>query len=194
MTEGKRHWRNFLLDVRYQVTFTLPMVLLAAALFAGLGYIAMNKAETATKIGINQIDETGSAYLENADDMRQTLRDRERSIDIGIVLIGLGLCVALGLYGVVLSHRVAGPMYRLNAELAKLRAGQVTPVTPLRKGDHLVEFYDGFCQATLALREREQREVEVLRRVIASAESEGVANEKIEPLRNRLHAKEVALG
>jgi hypothetical protein len=197
MTEGqriKRSWRNFLLDARYQVTFTLPMVLLAGALFAGLGYVAMKKAETATKIGINQIEETGSAYLENAEETRAALLRRERSIDIGIVIVGVLLCLGLAMYGVVLSHRVAGPLYRLNLELNKLRDGKLEPATALRKGDHLIELYDAFRGASAAVREREQREVEILRQAIAAAEESGIAAEQIEPLRARLSAKEVALG
>jgi len=190
----KRHWRNFLLDARYQVTFTLPMVLLATALFAGLGYVAMSKAETATKIGINQIDETGSAYLESVEETRTTLLRRERSIDIGIVLVGLVLCLGLALYGVVLSHRVAGPLYRLRLELGKLRDGKLEPVSPLRKGDHLLELYDSFSRASAALREQEQREVDILRKTISAAEASGTTSEQLEPLRARLHAKEVALG
>jgi len=154
----------------------------------------MSKAETATKIGINQIDETGSTYLENADEMRTTLLRRERFIDIGIVLVGLVMCLGLTLYGVVLSHRVAGPLYRLRIELGKLRDGKLEPATALRKGDHLLELYDSFSRASDALREREQHEVEVLREAISAAEAGGTNSELLEPLRARLHAKEVALG
>ncbi len=191
---SKRRWRNYLVDVRYQATFTLPMVLVAAALFAGLGHVAMRKAESATKIGITQIEATGT-YLENAADNREALLNRERAIGYGIVVVGILLCLGLASFGLVLSHKVAGPLYRLRVELGKLRDGSFAPVAPLRAGDSLIDFYDRFRKAHDAMRVREQRDVHVFRRVIEAAEQEGTKNtEQLATLRARLEAKEAGLG
>ncbi|MFC1611331.1 hypothetical protein ACFL6C_10245 [Myxococcota bacterium] len=192
----KRRWRNFLLDTRYQVTFTLPMILIAAALFAGLGYVATRKAESATKIGINQIEQTGAAYLEDVSATRDALLQRERVIKLGIIVVGILLCLTLAIYGIILTHRVAGPLYRLGVELRKLRDGQLAPVNPLRKGDRLMELYEDFRRATEALRNREERHIAVLRRVIEAAQQSPtfVDATELEKLRARLEAKEARLG
>ena len=134
----KRSWKNFLLDVRYQVTFSMPMVVLAAFLFAGLGYLAMTKVSSVTKIGLAQIEQTGAAYLEDAALTKDELLRRESLIRYGIIGGGVALCLGLFLFGVVTTHRVAGPLYRLRIELDKIAAGKHGSVIPLRKGDSCI--------------------------------------------------------
>ncbi|MEK7705730.1 MAG: hypothetical protein AAB426_12280 [Myxococcota bacterium] len=199
MTQDERHkrrWRNLLLDARYQITFALPMVLIVAALFAGLGHVAMRKAASVTKIGVAQIEQTGAPYLTDARATQETLLHRERLIRFGIVGSGVLLCLALALYGVVLSHRVAGPLYRLEVELGKLREGKLTPVLPLRKTDQLAELYDSFRDAVEAVRQREERDIVVMRQFVAVVEREAVGIDvaSVQKLRERLAVKEAGLG
>lgn len=190
----QRRLRNYLLDARYQLAFTLPMVLLAATLFAGLGYVAMQRTESSTKIGISQL-ESSAAFLEDSEQTRDELLRRERLIDLAIVFIGILLCLGLMTFGIVLSHRVAGPMYRLRVELGRLRDGDLAPALPLRSGDDLVRFYDRFCRAQEAVRERERRDAVVMRRVLEAAEADGIGeSEQLAALRARVEAKEAALG
>jgi nitrogen fixation/metabolism regulation signal transduction histidine kinase len=170
------------------------MVLLAAVLFSGLGLVAVRKAESATKIAVAELEESG-AYLQSADTTRAALLRQERGIRYGIIGVGVLLCLGLGLFGVVSSHRVAGPLYRLGVELGKLRDGSFAPVTPLRKGDQLTDLYESFRKATDAIRAREQRDVEVLRHVLEAASQEPtLAPAELARLRARLQKKEAGLG
>lgn len=190
----KRHWRNYLLDARYQVTFTLPMVLLAAALFVGLGLLAIRKAESATKIGITHLEQSG-AFLESATATRETLQNRERWIRYGIVGVGMLLTFGLTGFGVVYTHRVAGPLHRIGVELGNLKDGKYAPLAPLRKGDELTDLYEQFRRACAALRTREERDTEVLRRVIEAAkQSPNMAHDLLAELQQRLQVKESRLG
>jgi nitrogen fixation/metabolism regulation signal transduction histidine kinase len=182
------------LDARYQATFTLPMVLLAAALFAGLGYVAMRRVDTATTIGLHQIEES-SALLGDAEATRAALLRRQRSLNAGILLIGILLTLGLLLYGLVLSHRVAGPMHRLGRELDRVCRGDLPgEVGSLRRGDRIPALFDVFRGACMALRAEEEREVELLRRIVAAAESRTTAGAELEALRERLRVKEALLG
>lgn len=190
----KRRLRNFLLDTRYQVTFSLPLVLVVAALFAGLGYLASEKTEAATKIGLHHLELAGASMGSDAEALRETLLARERNIKRGIVAGGLVLCAGLLLFGVALTHRVAGPLYRVRAVLGRIGDGVHEPVPDLRKHDLLVDFFATLKLACAALRERDERELELLRRVIALAERDpALRSEQLEGLRRRAEQKERAL-
>ena len=53
-----------------------------------------------------------------------------------------------------LSHRVAGPVYRLRQTIRAITAGQPIRRVKLRDGDHLTEVADDFNEMLLALEER----------------------------------------
>ncbi|HEY0093044.1 MAG TPA: signal protein, partial [Archangium sp.] len=86
---------------------------------------------------------------------------------------GLGaLCVAglMALMGLVLTHRVAGPVYVMSLYIATLAAGRYPRMRPLRKKDELRGFFDRFSEAVDRIRERETEEVRLLSEVIETLE------------------------
>jgi hypothetical protein len=192
----KRRWRNIMLDVRYQISFALPVVLVSAALFAGLGYIAMRKVDSATKISLNQIELTNAVGLENAAAMKDELLERERTLRFGIVGVGILLSSGLFLFALVMSHRVAGPLHRLEAELNRLGSGSFGPPRDLRMGDLLADFYRRFGLACATLQQSEQLEVAALNRVVHAARLDPAwqNSEALALFSARLRAKEQGLG
>jgi methyl-accepting chemotaxis protein len=199
MTRGKqnkRSWRNYLLDRRYQLLYSMPMVVLTLVLFSGLGFVAMRQVEAATKVGIHHLDQSGARVLGDTTATATELLSRQRSIRLGIIGACVASCLALFFFGVVLTHRVAGPLFRLEKKLRKITAGELEPVRDLRRGDQLVELFARFRAATDALREKEQQDVELFRRAIVAAEQEPDLRESeaLEALRARLSAKEAGLG
>src|SRR5262249_13915168 len=80
-------------------------------------------------------------------------------------LTGLGaLAVAglLALFGLVLTHRVAGPVHVMSLYIATLAAGRYPRMRPLRKKDELRGFFDRLSEAVDRIREREAEEVRLL--------------------------------
>jgi nitrogen fixation/metabolism regulation signal transduction histidine kinase len=97
---------------------------------------------------------------------------RQRS-QVGLVLIGaLALLVAaLWFAGIIVTHKVAGPLYKMKRQIRALERGSLQVPTPLRKGDELKEFFDAFNDMVRALRARQQRDVERLDDVLSGLES-----------------------
>lgn len=84
-------------------------------------------------------------------------------------LTGLGALAMAGLlalFGLVLTHRVAGPVYVMSLYVATLAAGRYPRMRPLRKKDELRGFFDRFSQAVDRIRERETEEARLLDEVI----------------------------
>jgi hypothetical protein len=117
------------------------------------------------------------------------------------VLIGVGLLLAVGLfgYGIKMTHKVAGPLHKVTLYFEKMSAGVYDEVYNLRKGDQLRDFYDHFRSAHGGLKQMQVEDIEVLRAVIARAEAENLAERSpeiaaaLDDLRETLKRKEESL-
>ncbi len=70
---------------------------------------------------------------------------------------GLALMVVLiGLLGIYFTHKVAGPVFKMNLLLKQVGKGDLRVATRLRRGDELKAFFDTFTQMVSALRDRER--------------------------------------
>lgn len=92
-------------------------------------------------------------------------------IQFGAILIAsLVLLVAmLWLGGIVLTHRVAGPIHKMKKQLRTVRDGDWSVPGPLRRGDELTEFFDTFNDMVMSLRERRVAEIQALDAALAAA-------------------------
>lgn len=110
-----------------------------------------------------------------------------------LTLIGAGLLLVIGLaiYGIKMTHRVAGPLFKVQLYLAKMRDGRFDKVYNLRKGDQLVDFYDHFKQAHAGVVALEKSDIAQLKKTIAAAEGAGAGDHpSIVALRTMLERKE----
>ena len=160
--KSQRKMRNYLLDLRYQLKFTLTMVGVACALTTALGWVIMSKAHEASRVvQVRALDPT--------DDLAQQLVQQMARNDrlMIFVLIGFGflLSAVLTVYGIIITHKVAGPLFKVTLYLDKIRDGKLGQVYNLRKGDELVEFFEHFKAAHDSLRKEKQDDIELLGRL-----------------------------
>lgn len=105
------------------------------------------------------------------------------------VVLGL-LVVLVGFAGIIVTHKVAGPVYKMKRQLRDLGTGRLSIPSPLRRGDELVDFFQAFDTAVRSLRDRQEQEIQELERAITSLESRASAAE-LDPLyrlRDRMRA------
>jgi nitrogen fixation/metabolism regulation signal transduction histidine kinase len=96
---------------------------------------------------------------------------------ITLIAFGFILSVVLAAYGIVLTHKVAGPLFKITNHLDKIRDGKLGFVYNLRKGDQLVDFFEHFKNAHDALRHRTEEDIALLDKAIAAAGASPVADE-----------------
>jgi hypothetical protein len=131
--------------------------------------------------------------IDSAGQIRRIEAGRMRIL---LVLIAAGVLLVLGLaaYGIKMTHRVAGPLFKVQLYFAKMREGRFDKVYNLRKGDQLVDFYDHFKLAHAGVVKLEQSDVERLKKIVAAAESAGAGDHaSIQELRTMLARKEKSL-
>lgn len=98
------------------------------------------------------------------------------------------LVIILGLAGIVITHKVAGPIFKMKRLLRDVGEGKLVVPGRLRKGDELVEFFDVFATMVEKLRVRQEKEIEYLDAAIAQAKADNntMVVEKLESLRKHM--------
>jgi hypothetical protein len=69
--------------------------------------------------------------------------------------------LALGLWSIIATHRICGPLYVLEQHLGELSEGRFPKRRTLRKKDEFKEFYDLFWRALTTLEEGRRADLEV---------------------------------
>jgi nitrogen fixation/metabolism regulation signal transduction histidine kinase len=101
------------------------------------------------------------------------------------------LVIGVGLAGIVVTHKVAGPIYKMKRQIRTLAAGSWRMPDPLRKGDELTEFFDTFREMVRAVREHQEEEIDRLDSVINKLRDkvEGDDLGPLEALRSEMQAR-----
>jgi methyl-accepting chemotaxis protein len=118
--------------------------------------------------------ESGQTQLQgNTQSLRKqsdTIAREHRFFTIVLMSALVVLFVAVGLGGIVVTHRIAGPIFKMKRLLRELGEGYLRMPTPLRKGDDLQDFFEEFARTVDRLRERKSGELDQLNRILAGLE------------------------
>ena len=111
-----------------------------------------------------------------------------------MIATGIALVLGLALYGIKMTHRVAGPLFKVSLYLSKMRDGRFDKVYNLRKGDQLVDFYDQFKHAHGGIVTMQRDDITRIAAVVAAAEAAGMSQHPVvAELRELLVRKEKSI-
>jgi len=80
------------------------------------------------------------------------------------------LCVLIGFAGILVTHKVAGPIFKMKRQIREVGEGHLRIPNKLRKGDELVDFFEAFETMVINLRSRQQGEIDRLEQAIQALE------------------------
>lgn len=175
----RRRLSNYLLNKRLQLRYVGIVTILSAVLSGTLGYLIWQQESEASSQILASVDtlcESGdaAACAEFRDDLDENLSRHDTGLVLIMGSVGLGLGVVLFFFMVVMTHKVAGPLYKVSTYFSKMARGHLGPVYPLRKGDMLMEFYDKFQSMHEAVRAQFQRDNELVGRFLRACDEAGV--------------------
>lgn len=115
---------------------------------------------------------------------QQSQRLEEQSTTIAWVLsVVLALLVIfIGIAGIIVTHRVAGPIFKMKRHINDVTAGNLSVPSALRKGDELVHFFEAFSDMVKQLRSRQEAEIALLDDAIEKLEAKAEESD-LAPLR-----------
>jgi len=165
-----RHQRklsNYLLDKNLQLRYILLVTLLSAVISGALGYMIYDQSRLAS-----ESIERDLQVLTVGDTSRQEftsiLAGKDQALIYEMCTLGLGLVVILSAYLVIMTHKVAGPLFKVSTYFDQMAEGRLGTVTPLRRGDMLQDFFGEFKAMHESLRAHAEADVAALERALTA--------------------------
>lgn len=188
----KRKLKNYLLDRRFQLKYTgmvVGVTLIVASLLGAVAYSESKGQTEALQIQLAvqpDLDPQVAAHLDAFG------KERDRQMLAGILSGIMLLTLALGLTGIVITHKIIGPAYRMRKLLATVAGGHLKVDGALRRGDELQDVFGAFNDMVNSLRERQADEIAQLDEALDNARRRGVTDDDLRPfclLRDRMRAQ-----
>ncbi|RMG15229.1 MAG: hypothetical protein D6729_12670 [Deltaproteobacteria bacterium] len=155
--------KQYLVNRRFQLKYTLAIMLVGGVIAAIFGGWMWQAHKTNTEM--LALDEAFHAEL-MAQDQHILL------IYVGVTLL---MIASLGLLGILMTHRVAGPTYVINRYLQAIAEGAYPSLRPLRRKDELKELFESLEGAVEALRTRDREEAEVIEAALEKLQGDEAA-------------------
>jgi hypothetical protein len=157
-----RRLRNFLIDSRYQLRWVFRVIVTISVIVSVLGYLLYRTVADATDQMLAQkmadIELTQSsidAFIKQSHD------DKTTTLWILVVTL-FALVVILSLATIVITHKIAGPLYKMRRVFASISGDNLRLWDKLRRGDELKEVFDELADMLSRLREHRRRDTEDL--------------------------------
>lgn len=129
MKSALKRRKNYFIKKKFQVNFFyrfLILLIVESILIVGLFiHISGNTLTTGYLNSVLRVERTGDFFL-------------VPFVLITLIVV-LGVCLAGMVVFVLLSHRIAGPLYRFEKSLEQLKEGDLTTVVHLRSTDQLLD-------------------------------------------------------
>ena len=179
----QRRMRNYLIDRRFQLKYTGMVLLVTVSVAGGLGYVAYGFSQGQTEALTAHIAAQPDLDPDTATDLEEFAQQEDRKIRNAILAGVLLLTLALGFTGIIVTHRVVGPAYRMRRLFQHVGDGKIEITTGIRKGDELQELYHSFAEMVESLRDQRGEEIAQLEETLIKMESAGVQSAYITELR-----------
>jgi methyl-accepting chemotaxis protein len=194
----KRSARNYLLDSHFQLKYSGFLVAVALVISGVLGTVVwstttamvsesqkvIEESKKVTEVSRMNIRDLASdspellaEFNKESDEHDQMIADQQarlihrQAVLIESVVGGLSLMVVLiGLLGIYVTHKVAGPVYKMKRLLGQVGQGSLRVDARLRKGDELVDFFEAFQKMVANLRTLEKQQLDYVDKAIDAVE------------------------
>ena len=162
---GRRH---YLIDLPFQLKYTALVLLFGGSIMGLFGAAVWHEIRTNSELleGRSIAASLGAA-APTLSDFHESLAAADRRLLLLVAGSAIVVMAGLGLCGVLLTHRIAGPILVLTRYTKALGEGGFPAIRPLRRGDELQAFFETFRGAVEELRARQAQEVDAIEQAVA---------------------------
>jgi methyl-accepting chemotaxis protein len=161
--------RRYLVDRGFQLKYALLMALAGLVVAAVFG------------TWLHQAHVQATALLTPDAETLALVERSDRLLLGAFIAISVLLAAALALLGVVITHRVAGPVFVMGHYLEVLAEGRFPRMRTLRRSDELKTFFRAFIEAVDAMKAREARHTAVLEDAVRRMRAVAAAAPELSP-------------
>lgn len=132
---------------------------------------------------LEEVDKKQDANLAEVERRRREVEDGRRRIELLLGGSGVALLLLLLGMGIVITHRIVGPVHKMKRLLRRVGTGRLAIEERLRKGDELEDLFDTFLQMTYSLRAMQRARLATLDATIRRAEAGASSADVLDGLR-----------
>jgi nitrogen fixation/metabolism regulation signal transduction histidine kinase len=167
----KRKLSNYLLDKNLQLRYVLLVTILSAVIASTLGYMIYDQRRAASESiehDLQALTRADASHQEFQEQVASGLESDDQALVYKMIVVGFGLVTILSAYLVIMTHKVAGPLHKVSMYFDQMAEGRLGPVTPLRRGDMLQDFFGDFKATHEALRTQAAADLAVMEQALAA--------------------------
>lgn len=167
----KRKLSNYLLDKKLQLRYVLVVTMLSGLIAGALGFMIYQQRRAASESlekDLQVLAQEDSTNDQLQEQIASDLESEDQALVYKMVGVGIGLVIILSLYLVIMTHKVAGPLFKVSMYFDRMADGRLGVVTPLRKGDMLQDFFASFKDMHEVVRARSQADVDSMAKAVTA--------------------------
>ena len=195
----RRYLRHYIIDKRLQLRYIAIVSLLSAAISTLLGWLIWSQRAQASQTIRNSLLQAGDFIGPTQQaEILQHLTGSDTTVLVRMGLVCGALIIVLSAVLLVMTHKVAGPLYVIGNYFDKLASGRLPLVHNLRRGDEFKTFHKKFKDMCNALRVRAEEDAEIYGLFLAACaqakvDESGALGHGLEEMRRSKKEKEESL-
>jgi hypothetical protein len=181
-TPYKRKLSNYLLNRGLQLRYILLVTILSGIISGSLGYLIYQQRHAASESierDLAALTQDDNSLKDFQQQVAAGMAAEDRMLVYKMVGVGVGLVVILSLYLLIMTHKVAGPLYKVSMYFDKMAEGRLGNVWGLRKGDMLQDFFGNFKEMHEAVRTRAQSDVITMESTASALRAKAAGNAEL---------------
>ncbi len=132
---------------------------------------------------LNEVDQKAEKDLADVRRRNDDIARDRRHMQLSLIGAGVALLLALTIMGIVITHRIVGPVHKMKRLLRRVSTGRLVVDERLRRGDELEDLFETFLQMTYSLRAMQTARIATLDATLRRAEASGAPQDVIDGLR-----------
>jgi nitrogen fixation/metabolism regulation signal transduction histidine kinase len=127
--------------------------------------------QTVMDESLNDVDAQSEKNLAEVRRVQTDITNDRKNLQFLLVGAGVSLVALLALMGIIITHRIVGPVHKMKRLLRRVSTGRLVIEERLRKGDELEDLFDTFLQMTYSLRAMQAARLATLDGTLRRAEA-----------------------
>lgn len=174
-----------IVDQAFQFKYTGIILLVAAVTSTVLGFFLLKAYRE-----MNEVIQLAGMAPEIGEKLDAD--DTKRVFTITVACL-IGEVVLLGVLGLLITHRVAGPIFVITRHFNTMIEGRHPFLRPLRQGDEFAPMFVAFQKLVDGNKAKDAAEVEKLKPIVAAARAKGLADADVAVLQKLIEEREARL-
>ncbi len=174
-----------IVDRAFQFKYTGIILLVAAVTSTVLGFFLLKAYRE-----MNEVIQLAGMAPEIGEKLDAD--DNKRVFTITVICL-IGEVIVLGILGLLITHRVAGPIFVITRHINTMVSGKHPALRGLRQGDEFAPMFMAFQSLVDQNKARDQAEIDKLKPIAAAARAKGLADADVAVLQALIEEREARL-